>query len=176
MNEAQNVIKNVDPEPQTEVSGDPLPGQPPKRKILGRTRRVARFVLAIDAWKRQAQILNGRLRFPLLRRVLSQEIRRRSEHILLSELEQQTLENSKLGHILILVVMVPCFLWALILITRGLAAAIKFDVVFNSWLITGIPFALFTGAKLFMSYLSYKAISNEILLRSAAVDQLEKKA
>lgn len=175
MNEAQTVNDKIEQEPQGQESDQPSPEPSKKRKFLGRTRRVTRFVLAVDAWKRQAQILNGRIRFPLLRRVLSQEIKRRSQHILLSEIDEKSLESSKIGHALILAIMIPCFIWALITITRGLAAAIKFDIIINSGLITGLPFAAFTGAKLTMSYLSYRAISGELRKRSLS-DNVETEA
>ncbi|CAM5368872.1 hypothetical protein SSTU70S_05726 [Stutzerimonas stutzeri] len=136
-----------------------------KPRRFDRTRKAVRFVAAVDAWKRQFSILRHRLSFPLLRRVIQTERQRLREQVTLKNISIQDLERSKLGHGFLIVVMGACLLWAALNVIKGTAALVRFDVYMNTWLITGVPLAIFAGVRLRMSLLSYKLFSEELSRR-----------
>lgn len=131
-----------------------------------KVRRAVRAVFAIEPWKRQIKIVAHRASFPLLRQFLRSELAQSRSMVMLSSIDNQTLMRSKIGHMILMIVMGACCFWSLITLTKGLAAAIRFDVLFNSWLISGVPLAIFTALRLRASYLSYKAIVQELAERA----------
>lgn len=133
---------------------------------LKKTRKVARWVLAIDAWQRQIGHLKHRASFPLLRRVIRAEKQQSSNLIQLAEIPTSVLERSLLSHCLILLFVVPAFLWAAYTTIKGFSAGIRFDLWFNAWLLQGIPLLVFCGMKVLTSNKSRKLILAELAARS----------
>lgn len=140
-------------------------GQKPRR--LDKTRKAFRFVLAVDAWKRQAGFLKHRASFPLLRQVLRSEIKQAKTHVSLAEIRTEVLQRSLLSHYFILMFAVPASLWAAYMTTKGLAAGIRFDVWFNGWLLQGVPVFIFCVMKALTSNHSRQIINRELSSRSA---------
>ncbi|ENA26982.1 hypothetical protein HMPREF1487_09461 [Pseudomonas sp. HPB0071] len=167
--------------PDTEIvpAADPPNTHPPKqrtaepetkateeKRLFDKTRKTFRFLLAIDAWKRQGQILAHRASFPLLRRVLAVERKNSRAIFQLDSIPINLLEKSKVGHLIIMAFMGPAFIWALITLTKGIAALVRYHVPFNTWLFYGVPLAIYTGFRLRSSFLAYNLFSEEISKRN----------
>lgn len=138
--------------------------QPAKNK--GRARKALRWVLAVEAWKKQFGHLKHRASFPLLRRVISIERQQATNFIQLAEIPTHVLERSQIGHIFILVVLTPTTLWAAYTLVKGVSAAVRFDVVFNEWLFQGIPLFIFAGMKCLTSNKTRKLFAAELEARA----------
>lgn len=123
------------------------------------------FASGYSSMTRQAAILKNRLSFPLLRQVLAGEMESQNRLLMLDQLSEQQLSRSRAGHFLILLVMVPTGLWALLTLVRGVAAAVRFDVYLNNWLMTGIPLTIFIAIKIATSLKAYKLFSGELSAR-----------
>ncbi|WP_326430285.1 hypothetical protein VQ574_21420 (plasmid) [Stutzerimonas frequens] len=136
-----------------------------KRKKLQKTRKVARLVLAVDAWKRQFGHMKHRASFPLLRRVVSTELSQARNLIQLSDIETRVLERSLLSHTLILLFVIPATLWSGYIMIKGLSAGIRFDVWLNAWLIQGIPMFVFFSMRTLISNKTRKLIIEELASR-----------
>jgi len=137
-----------------------------KRVKFQKTRKVARWLLAIDAWQRQLGHLKRRASFPLLRRVISIELNHSRNLIQLSDIETSVLERSLLSHCLMLIFVIPASLWAGYTTIKGLSAGIRFDVWLNAWLIQGIPVFVFCAMRALTSNKSRTLISAELALRA----------
>lgn len=124
-----------------------------------------RWILATDAWKRQAKHLIYRGRFPLLRRVIATERRQASTMVPLADVPTTLLERSLLAHYFILMFTVPASLWAAYITLKGLSAGIRFDLWFNAWLIQGIPLLIFCVMKALTSNKTRKLILSELFIR-----------
>lgn len=131
------------------------------------TASVIGFISGYSSAKRQGAILINRLSFPLLRQVLARDLERQKQVVMLDQLSEQQLSRSRAGHCLILLVMAPAGLWALLTLVRGVAAVVRFDVLFNNWLMTGIPLTIFVAARIYTSLNAYKLFSGELRARRA---------
>ena len=138
-----------------------------KRRRFDRTRKGVRWVLAVDAWKRQFGHLKHRASFPLLRQVVRGEIRQARAIIALEAIPTEVLERSLLSHFFILIFAVPAALWAAYMTTKGLAAGIRFDMWFNGWLLQGVPVLIFCAMKVLTSNQSRQLIQRELAMRAA---------
>lgn len=144
--------------PKQEALNEKGPEEPKKRKPV-------RFILGVEAWKRQGQILKHRASFPLLRQVLRSE-REQSESVVpLRKISTKVLQRSLLSHLFILAFTVPAALWAAYTMTKGLAAGIRFDTWFNAWLLQGIPLFIFCAMKSLTSNHSRGLIQAELASR-----------
>jgi hypothetical protein len=152
-------------QPIAQATSDENSGAPKKRK-LDKTRKAFRFVLAVDAWKRQAGHLKHRASFPLLRQVLRTELKQARTTIALSTIPDDVLQRSLLSHLFILLFAVPASLWAAYMTTKGLAAGIRFDFWFNGWLLQGLPVFIFCVMKALTSNHSRIIIQRELATRS----------
>lgn len=137
-----------------------------KKVKLQKTRKLARWMLAVDAWQRQIGHLKHRASFPLMRRVIRMERQQASNLILLADIPTSVLERSLLSHCLILLFVIPALLWASYTTIKGFSAAIRFDLWFNAWLLQGVPLLVFCGMKVLTSNKSRKLILAELALRN----------
>ncbi|MDU4254473.1 hypothetical protein [Pseudomonas sp.] len=138
---------------------------------LKRTRKVVRWVLAIDAWKKQFGLMKHRARFPLLRRVIAIEREKRTNLIQLADVPTDVLEKSLISHCFILLFTVPAAGWAVYLLIKTLAAWIRFDVFLFQLAIQGIPLLAFALMKSLTSNKTRKLILSE--LRSRATNTVK---
>jgi hypothetical protein len=152
---------------QTDSAAEPNRSEMPPAKLFPKTRKFVRFVSAADAWGRQISILKHRLTFPLLRRVLSKEVERRSTIILWEEISDATLETSIKSHRFVACVMGPICFYSVILITQGLAGVIKNGAYFNQGLMTGIPLVVLTAIRLRSAISYHQRMREELKLRQA---------
>lgn len=133
----------------------------PSAKMFAKTRKATRFLFAVNAWQSQVGILKHRLSFPFFRQVLANEVERRIKPVPYDSISDHTLKVSISSHLFLSIVMSGGLLWALISVAQGAAALIKYDVYFNSWLISGIPLTVLTGIRLRSSLLAYKLMKQE---------------
>jgi hypothetical protein len=133
---------------------------------LKKTRKVARWVLAVDAWQRQIDTLKRRASFTLLRRVIRAEKNQSNKIIQLADIPTSDLERSLLSHCLILLFVVPASIWAAYTTIKGFSAGIRFDLWFNAWLLQGTPMLVFSVVKMLTSNKSRTLIQRELTLRA----------
>ncbi|WP_339410207.1 hypothetical protein [Pseudomonas sp. EA_35y_Pfl2_R5] len=129
------------------------------------TASVVGFFTGYSSMQRQAAILRNRLSFPLLRQVLAGELESQKSLVMLDQLSTQQLARSCIGHMLILLVTVPSGIWALLTLTLGVAAAVRFGVYLNTWLMTGIPLTIFTTVTAAKSFKAYRLFRAELIAR-----------
>lgn len=132
---------------------------------LRRTRKVIRFMLAIDAWKRSGKNLGHRMSFPLLRQVFRNERKAMAESPSLAEFATESLQKSAVMHGIIFVAMTPVACWSLFCVIRGLAAWFRFGI-FTNWMALGPPLLIYSAVRAFVSYKSRQAQLNEVNGRS----------
>lgn len=143
----------------------------PKKIRLQRTRKVVSWLLAIDAWKRQAGHLKRRSSFPLLRKIIQTEKNQSQQSFHLSEIPTPVLERSLLSHCLVLLIVVPASAWAIYTTLKGLSAGLRFDIWFNAWLLQGIPLLIFCSMKVLTSNMSRALIQRELFLRAKTTNK-----
>ncbi len=130
-------------------------------------RKPIRFLLGMEAWKRQGRILKHRASFPLLRQVLRTERKQSEKVVQLEKINTEVLQRSLLSHLFILAFTVPGTLWAAYTMTKGLAAGIRFDTWFNAWLVQGVPLLVLCAMKTLTSNHSRKLIHSELAKRAS---------
>lgn len=123
---------------------------------FNRTRKVVRFLSAIDHWKRRGADLKHRASFPLLRKVLRDEWRASREFPALAQYTLEELERSVFFHRFLILLMVPVALWALICTVKGLTVLVRFDY-WHVWLLFGVPLLVYSCARIFLSYQSIRS-------------------
>lgn len=170
-------MRNDTPPPAPSGRGQAAPDAPPAATDPGqslspgtperpaRIKQAARFVLATDAWSREVRHLANRLRFPLARKVIGDELRRNQAAVMLVDIPDEVLGKTHLGHVLLMIAMGFAFIWSLILMTKGLTAAFKFGIFFNTWLISSIPLLLFSALRFRLSWITCKLVSEEACRR-----------
>lgn len=140
-----------------------LAAEPHQR--FARARKVARLVLATEAWKRELRGLRKRFSFPLARKVISNELRSNQSVVMLDKIPDGLLLKTCIGHVILMAAMSAALIWSLILAAKGLTAALKFGVVLNTWLIPALPLLVFSGLRLRLSLKTYRAVAEEISRR-----------
>lgn len=136
-----------------------------KKKRFNKTRKTFRFLLAVDAWKRNARNLQTRLRFDLLRRVIHNEKKAYTDFRSLQTFKTESLEKSVVIHTVLLVVMSIFSCWSVFCLIRGIAILIRFDI-FTGYLFLSIPLLIMSSARAYISYKSIDMQKAEILERS----------
>lgn len=131
-----------------------------------RTRKVVRFLSAVDHWKRRGGDLKHRASFPLLRKVLRDEWQASRQFPALAQFTSDELERSIFLHRLLIVLMVPVALWALICTVKGVTVLVRFDY-WHVWLLFGVPLLVYSCARIFLSWKSFKAQSAFLAAPSA---------
>lgn len=151
-------------------------GQNPKLEPGSRNRGAVmtalHFVAATHAWKKQASILKKRASFPLLRQILKNHHATGRVVLPVEDIADVYLAKTVIGHRIILAVSVVGVAWALHLLVKGMAVAIRFDTPWNTWLICSLPMLLFTGVNAAMSWRVQKQFGYEIARREANRSQL----
>ena len=144
--------------------------QPPKKpsKIIG----AAKWVLAVEAWKKQAGILKKRASFPLLRQVVKNSTTANKILIPTEIIDDVYIAKSIVGHRIIMWTTTAVFCYFLTVFAKGLAVAIKFDDPWNTWLLSSIPMVLFTSFRAALSYKVLGAFVSERNLRLSKLSDL----
>lgn len=116
--------------------------------------------------KNNISILKHRASFPLLRRVLKNELKtskNKPELIEAQEISQADRDRSLFWHTIIIAITVPALIWTILILTKALAIGIKFDVwtpSLNQGLYTSVPMIIFIVSKLYVSWHSRKAFKS----------------
>lgn len=142
------------------------------RSGAGAVKKTAAFLsraTGISSARKNIEIIKHRASFPLLRRVLSNELstaKSKPAFIPLSDLSEEDRDRSYFWHTIIVAVTIPALIWTLLIMTKGLALGIKYDLwnpITNQGLYTSIPMTIFIVSKLYVSWRSriwFKEISN----------------
>lgn len=135
------------------------------RSGAGAIKKTASFLYAasgIKSAKKNIEIIKHRGSFPLLRRVISNELKTTKsspKFVDLSDLSEADRDRSLFWHTIIVAITLPALIWSIVIMTKGLAIGIKFDVwtpTLNQGLYTSIPMIIFTASKLYVSWNSRK--------------------
>lgn len=121
-----------------------------------RTRKVVRFLSAVDHWKRRGGDLKHRASFPLLRKVLRAEWQASRQFPALDQYTREEVKRSVFFHRFLIVLMLPVTLWALICTVKGLTVLVRFDY-WHVWLLFGVPLLVYSCARIFLSCKSIRA-------------------
>lgn len=114
--------------------------------------RIGKFVsgvLAIDVAIRSASYLKARAKFPMLRANLQRLKQQGSQDM--SDLDNQTLAKTAIGHLALLVFMALLELYGLLMTARGIGALLRLDT-FTIWIIYGPLIVVLTGGQLISSW------------------------
>lgn len=138
-------------------------------------RGVFSSLIGINSIKRNTDIIKKRASFPLLRRVLKNELkatRLAPEIVQAEKLSTEDIDRSLFWHTVIIAITIPALIWSIFILTNALAIGIKFDIwnpTMNQGLYTSIPIILFTASKLYVSWCSRKAFRahNKLMRRDA---------
>lgn len=144
--------------------------QQPKKS--GRIIGAAKWVLAIDAWKKHATILKKRASFPLLRHVLKNSATANRILIPTSVIADEYIAKSIVGHRWIMWTMAIVCCYYITIFAKGLAIAVKYGDVWNTWLISSVAMILFTSFRGLLSRKVLKAFTVERDLRSRQTDNV----
>jgi hypothetical protein len=144
--------------------------QPPKKsgKIIG----AAKWVLAVNAWKRHAGNVKNRASFPLLRQVVKNSSMANKIVIPTEIIDDVYVAKSIVGHRIIMWSSMAVCCYFLTIFAKGLAVAIKFGDPWNTWLLSSIPMILFTSFRALFSYKLLGAFVPERDMRLSKLNDL----
>jgi|TARA_Y100001934_G_scaffold283650_2_gene405214 hypothetical protein len=170
------------PEPQREDSSDhgdkpagqqcthrfPNSDEALKQKRRGIARKVGSAIYTITGFRyagRNFTILRKRASFPLLRRVIKDDIAVNKAIIETSHIRTELLEKTVIGQTFLLIFFGILFVWSILLLTKGLILLLKYGVFFDSPLIAAIPLVTLSLIRVAISKKTLFACKNEIELR-----------
>ncbi len=128
-----------------------------------------------NSFKKNIAIIKNRASFPLLRRVLKNELKATKgtpKTVSASDISEEDIDRSLFWHTIIVAITGPALIWSIFILTKALAIGLKFDVwtpTLNQGLYTSLPMIVFTASKLYVSWKSRIAfkIMNRQLNREA---------
>lgn len=123
----------------------------PAKPFLGRTRKALRWASGYDNYKKRAAFLKERASFPILRAVIRKEREANRQTFDLSTIPDNIVAKSILSHTLMLVIAIPALLWSLLTLTKGLALAFRYDMIFNNYLLFSVPLVITLGCRAHIS-------------------------
>jgi hypothetical protein len=141
-------------------------GQFKKTQEKSAVRKLGGFLSRVSGYsnaKKNIAIVKHRASFPLLRRVLKNELsttKSKPTVIQHTEVSEADRDRSLFWHTIIIAVTAPALLWSIFILTKALAIGLKFNVwnpALNQGLYTSIPMIVFTASKLYVSWHSRKA-------------------
>lgn len=144
------------------------------RSGAGAIKKTGSFLAGASGYrslKKNMSIVKHRASFPLLRRVLSNELKiskSKPEIVDALTISEVDLDRSYFWHTIIIAITAPALIWSILILTKALAVGIKFDVwtpMLNQGLYTSVPMILFTASKLYVSWHSRKAFKKISLLK-----------
>lgn len=116
--------------------------------------------------KKNIDILKNRASFPLLRKVVKDELKTSKgtpKLIDKKDISDEDIDRSYFWHTIIIAITGPALIWSIFILTKSLAIGIKFGVwsiSLNQGLYTSIPMIIFTASKLYISWHSRKAFKD----------------
>lgn len=138
-------------------------------------RKSAGFISAATGYKsikKNISILKFRASFPLLRRMIKNELKTsKSKPEIVDALEISDIDRDRsyFWHTIIIAVTAPALIWSIFILTKALAIGTRFDVwtpMLNQGLYTSVPMIIFTASKLYISWHSRKAFKSFELAKS----------
>lgn len=148
---------NSVPAPDEQAGTQPTKG----RSVALWASRITGFRYA----KRNASMVANRAAFPLLRRIIRDEAAVQRSHIAVKDLNDKYLLMTVRWQLPLTIFFGLLSLWSLLVVTRGLAAGIRYDFWFNNWLIIGIPLLVLSLVRTLVSYKTYSICREERHLR-----------
>lgn len=144
------------------------------RSGAGAIQKVGNFIVAVSGFKsikKNAAIIKHRASFPLLRRVLSNELKTTKNApkiVAATDISEEDIDRSLFWHTIIVAITGPALIWSVFILTKALAIGFKFGVwtpTLNQGLYTSIPMIVFTASKLYVSWhsrLAFKAMNSHL--------------
>jgi len=109
-----------------------------------------------------------RMTFPLLRTIIKNEALAQRTIISVENIDTEYLQRTAFWQRYLALFFAALGFWALLSVTRGLAAGIRFDLWLNNWLLMGVPLLVLTATRTYISYKVYRTCRRELIDRQRA--------